>query len=405
MHRRPLRSRSSFVRRICAGVAVASVAWSIGCSTFGEPPPIPRSFPSGLERPAPAVESVRTISERGGHLDWCHAKNIVAFAHESHRSTSEIYTIKPDGSDERCVTCDNPHLEAGRKMTLPRDRGRVYRGAPAWHPSCEFMVIQVGTEHFKPRAYDRPPFGMNNALWLIAADGSWAEKIVDVEKHEGVMTPSFSDSGDRLFWSARERTHVKVNQSMLDRTPGAENPWDGWLLSIADFARPQGGPAQLTDRVDLFREEVGWFGATALTGDTIWYSRTEEGRRMVDEIYRAKTDGTGVAKVLEGGDTWEDQGQPSPWGTLVSYRSSLPYAWQKGARRSSLRLELWALTQDGSRVQLSEVNKPAAARRRAYVYDYAWGPDGREIAIFAARYEINEKPRLSIDILRLNDSF
>jgi hypothetical protein len=268
------------------------------------------------------------------------------------------------------------------------------------------MAIEIGTKHFKPSQHERSPFGINHSLWLIAADGSWVEEIVAVEKSESAMAPHFSETGDRLFWSARVPTGVKQQQGMLNQAPGGESPWNGWYLSIADFERPEGGRAKISNRVDLYKDEKGWFGATALTGDTIWFAHTPDGHGYIDEPYRAKVDGSEREKVVSAGRSWDDQGQPSPWGSLFTYRSSQPYAWKSGQTPiGTLRLELWALTRDQERVVLTTYNKPVSRTKRVLLYDYAWGPRGRQIAMYTLTYQVRAQPRHLIEILRLNDAF
>ena len=384
-------------------VALASACASVDS---GPLPPQPRTFPSGVEKPKPEVVSSRELTNRGGPVDWCAAKNVIAYAHESKRMISEIYTIDPSGENERCITCKNKILTQDLQRKIRGDRGRRYRTAPAWHPSCNFMAIEIGTRHFKPSLHERSPFGINHSVWLIAADGSWAEEIISVGKNEAAFRPHFSETGDRLFWSAREPTGMKQRQGKLNQTPGGESPWDGWYLSIADFERTEDGPAVLSNRVDLYRDEEGWFSATALTGDTIWFSHTPNGRGFIDELFRAKVDGNGRKKVLGAEDTWEDQGMPSPWGSLFTYRSSQPYAWKHPrAPLGTLRLELWALTREEERVELTAYNKPVSRVKRVLPYDYAWGPRGRQVAVYTLTYEIGTQPRHTIEILRLNDAF
>jgi hypothetical protein len=370
------------------------------------PPPQPLAFPSGLERPEPRVRALRVLTEDGGFLDWCARSDSIAFAREGENSwTSEIWAIRPDGSGERCITCGSEQLLEGAAPGLPR-RARRFRSHPAWHPSCEYLAIQVGGEHFRPGQFERPPFGIHADLWLVAADGSWAEPVEQVERLGGVMGPGFSERGDRLFWSARRRTDEVYPQSPFFRTPGRQNPWDGWQLVVAGFERPPGGPASLTDRRELYGDEPGIKRASALVGETLWLSLTEGRRGLVDEIFRAPLDGSSPrVKLVESRGTWEEQPVPSPWGTLVAYRSSLPTAWELPPQPlGTLRLELWALTRDGTRVQLTGLND-ADRRRRVLVQDLAWGPTGEEIAIYTSRFEAGQPPRNAIEILSLNAAF
>ncbi|MCH2169187.1 hypothetical protein MK489_00270 [Myxococcota bacterium] len=352
------------------------------------------------------VESSRVVTEEGGFLDWCHASNLIAFAYETHRSASEIYTIRPDGSDRRCVTCDTPEFGNTKARGIRSNRGRRYKSAPAWHPSCEFMVVQVGSNDFRPTIWERPPFGIHNELWIVAADGSWAEQLVPVEKGEGVMSPHFSDLGTRLVWAARKPTGKKVGQTRIDPTPLSESPWTGWYLSVTDFVRPHGGPSVLSNPVESLRKHTGFFRPSALTGDTLWFTRTWKERKMADKLQRSNLDGSNDETLYDSRNTWEDQGEPSPWGTLLTFRSSQPYAWRNpGSPMGHLHLELWALNHDREAIQLTHYDGKVNDSRRSLVEDYAWGPRGREIAVYVKQFTYGEKPRHAIEILRLNDEF
>ncbi len=390
--------------RALPAAALALALALAGCRAA--PPPHPFAFPSPFERPDPRVRGTRVLSEDGGFLDWCAGSDRIAFSRERQRSgRSHVYTIRPDGSDLRCLTCGGLFPAGGAPGADPPASPRAYYSSPAWHPSCEFLVIQVAGPHAGGTAYERAPFGIHHDLWLVAADGSGAELLEQAEPLGGSMSPVFSQGGDRISWSARRDTGEKVRPAFLDRTPGKQNPWDGWHLAVADFARPPGGPALLSNRRELYAGEGGIKRPSALDGETLWFSLTPNPRAYVDEIFRAQLDGSERVNLSESPGTWEEQPQPSPWGTLVAYRSSLPTAWENPPQpQGTLRLELWALTRDGRRLPLTELND-ANRHRRVLVQDFAWGPTGEEIALYTARIEAGQTPRYAIEILTLNAAF
>jgi hypothetical protein len=71
----------------------------------------------------------------------------------------------------------------------------------------------------------------------------------------------------------------------------------------------------------------------------------------------------------------------------------------------SLRLELWAqLTSTGKIFRLTDFNKQLAGHERILTSDYAWGPSGKEIAVYYATFgrgSVTQK----IDILKLDRSY
>lgn len=340
------------------------------------------------------VVSHRALTAQGGRVDWCAANNLIAFDRMTGSDASEVFVIAPDGGAERCITCNLPGLPKG------------IRGQPAWHPGGEFLVIQVQGKFYKGSRFEFVSWGIHNDLWLVAANGKWAQRIVESEYLGASLHPHFSETGDRLFWAVREATGKKIRQRLFQRTPGQENPWDGWYLAIADFKRDFSGKAKLTNRSDLYRGEGGFFESHALRSDLIWFSHTQSGRPFVDDIYRARWDGTGRVNVTKSPGTWEEHGEPSPGGSLVAFNSSRSFDWKNPPDTAkTLRLELWAReTRTGNIFRLTDFNKQLASRERVLTSDYAWGPSGRQIAVYYATFgrgSVTQK----IDILSLDRSY
>jgi hypothetical protein len=340
------------------------------------------------------VVSRRTLTEHGGRVDWCAANNLIAFDRMTGKDNSEVFVIRPDGSGERCVTCNTPNLPKG------------IRGQPAWHPEGRFLVIQVQGKFYKASRFEFVAWGIHNDLWLVAADGSWAQRLLETDYLGASLHPHFSDTGDRLFWSVRESTGTKIPQRLFPKTPGMENPWDGWHLAIANFKRDATGKARLTDRVDLYRGQGGFFESHALKKNLIWYSHTAGGRPFVDDIFRAHLDGSRRVNITGSPGTWEEHGEPSPDGHLVTFNSSRNFDWKHPPDNAgSLRLELWARqTSTGKAYRLTDFNKQAAGRARVLTSDYAWSPSGDEIAVYYATFaggSVTQK----IDILSLDRAY
>ncbi len=340
------------------------------------------------------VVSRRTLTEHGGRVDWCAANNLIAFDRMTGTDTSEVYVIRPDGSGERCVTCNAPNMPKG------------IRGQPAWHPGGRFLIIQVQGKFYKGSRFEFVAWGIHNDLWLVAADGSWSQRLLETEYLGASLHPHFSDSGDRLFWSVRKSTGRKIPQRLFHKTPGSENPWDGWHLAIANFRRSASGKAKLSERVDLFRGQGGFFESHALKKDMIWYSHTKGGRPFVDDIFRAQWDGTRRVNITRSPGTWEEHGEPSPNGQLVTFNSSRSFDWKHPPDNAgSLRLELWAQhTSTGKIFRLTNFNKQAAGHERILTSDYAWSPSGKEIVVYYATFgrgSVTQK----IDILHLDRAY
>ena len=349
---------------------------------------------ASLEDLSSAVVSRRNLTGHGGRVDWCPSTNLIAFDRMTGEDTSEVYVIRPDGSGEHCVTCNTSGLPRG------------IRGQPAWDPSGKFLVIQVQGKFYCGSRFEFVSWGIHNDLWLIAADGSWAQLLVEADYLGASLHPHFSDTGDRIFWAVREPTGKKIRQRLFDKTPGRENPWDGWHLAIANFDRSAEGAAKLTNRIVLYRNEGGFFESHALKGDIIWFSHTQDGRPFVDDIYRARVDGTRRVNITNSPGTWDEHGEPSPKESLVTFNSSRGFDWNYPPDTAgTLRLELWARrTKTGAFLRLTNFNEQFAGRGRVLTSDYAWSPSGREIAVYYATFGRGSVSQ-AIDILFLDQAY
>jgi hypothetical protein len=374
-------------------IALAGVIVFAGTSFWGCLQPRENKNNEG-DAAASIVVSQQTLIENGGRIDWCHSTNLIAFDRMTSAASSEVYVIHPDGSGARCITCKTPGLPQG------------IRGQPAWHPSGEFLVIQVQGKFYSGNRFEFLSWGIHNDLWLIAADGSWAQQLVEAEYLGANLHPHFSDTGDRLFWAVRESTGKKIPQRLFHPTPGQENPWDGWHLAIARFKHEAAGTTNLTRRADLYRGEGGFFESHAINKDAIWFSHTRSGKPFVDEIYRAQADGTQRLNFSQSPGTWEEHAEPSPGGLLVTFNSSRSFDWNHPPDLAgTLRLELWARRQDtGKLIQLTNFNQGLTDRARILTSDYAWGPSGAEIAVYYATFG-QGFPRQAIAILRLDQNY
>ncbi len=341
----------------------------------------------GIEE-GPLVVERFELTRDGGRVDWCHAEDLIAFDREHEDGSMDVYTVRPDGTGERCVTCG---LEA-----LPRG----IRGQPAWHPSCDYLLLAVQGEHYGGTRFEHVSWGIHDDLWAVAVDGSWAERLLEVPYLGATLHPQFSDTGERVFWAARQSTGETV--VTIEEVPGDENQWDGWYLSVADWVPPvDGGPA-LANRVDLYTDTGGFYESHGLIDDTLWYSHTEGGAWLVDEGFSARLDGEGRVNHTHSEGTWEEHVDPSPNGGLITFNSSRHVRWSHPpSTAATLELEIHALTEDGQVVQLTRYADEMPPMTRAVTSDYSWGPQGRFIASYHVELRLGRYEQI-IEVLELD---
>jgi hypothetical protein len=336
----------------------------------------------------PMVVERTLITEDGGRVSWCHEADLIAFDREYEDGGMDVYTVRPDGTDERCVTCDAPGLPTG------------IRGQPAWHPGCDYMLLAVQGQHYGGTRFEHVAWGIHDDLWAVAADGSWAELLVEVPWLGATLHPQFSDSGEKVFWTARESTGETV--VTIEEVPGDENQWDGWYLSIADWVAPEDGGPRIENRQDLYTDTGGFYESHGLIDDRIWYSHTEDGAWLVDEGFSADLDGEGRINHTQNAGGWEEHVDPSPNGGLITFNSSRHTRWNHPpSTAASIELEIHALTEDGEVVQLTRYADEMPPLTRAVTSDYAWGPNGRYIASYHVEVRLGRYQQI-IEVLELD---
>src|SRR5262245_51329327 len=120
-------------------------------------------LPAGA-RPTPdaanPVKAISILKDPGGRVDWSPKGDQIAFDKPGPDGYFEVYVMQPDGTGERCLTCD--------KKGIPNK----HKGNPAFSPSGQYVVFQAEKQiYVGPEALATPGAGIGNDLWLTTADG------------------------------------------------------------------------------------------------------------------------------------------------------------------------------------------------------------------------------------------
>lgn len=330
----------------------------------------------------PTVVDVQPLKATdGGRVDWCDGAELIAFDTIDASLNWQVHTVRPDGTDEQCLTCSTPGLPA------------TVRGQPAFHPGCEFLVIQVKDLDAPdppgvPARYFGPGWGIKSELWVLRADGSEAFELVTLQQPtEASLHPHFSAAGDQLFWTAR------------DVTSAAGFPWSGWYLIVAPFSFPPAGVPTVGARQDIFRtgapDDRGFFESHELAEATLWFSRTDDGQPFVDEGFRAPlADPNAATNLTQAPGGWDEHVAPSPGGQLVAFNSSRAGDFQHPPDAfPELSMEIFALVvATGEVVQLTHFGDALSSGDQAagievVTSDYDWAPSGDRLAVYWVRKE------------------
>lgn len=180
----------------------------------------------------------------------------IAYTREIANEHYEIFTMRPDGTDVRCLTCDRPALAHTR-----------WRGQASWHPSGNYLAFTAETDQY-PRdltgTSTRPGVGRNHDVWIMRSDGSAFWKVTETPNNGGVIRPVFSHDGRLLLWNEEfslelypegKPRDLKIPDDPPDTAGHAGSYWGhlsmvyrrgqetgAWRIRLADVSFPDGEP-------------------------------------------------------------------------------------------------------------------------------------------------------------------
>lgn len=318
--------------------------------------------------------AVTILTDNGGRVDWSPlGTNLIAFDRMGADGYFDVWTMRPNTTDQRCLTCQATQLP------------QRHIGNPGWHPSGAFIVFQAQKAHV-PKLVDTqctPGAGVLNDLWLMTADGARFWKLYGVSDEvsrdsQGVLHPHFSHDGKRLIWSER----VKANG----------RPFGEWVMRLADFSVTILGP-RLSNIRTINPSLVSSFYEThnfSRNNRYFLFTGNQHGSLEIYEYDRLTTLARRLTRDLV---IWDEHAHYNPLGTKIVWMSS------KGLEIDNrLKTELWIMDRSGlNKTQLTFFNDPGHPHylnKEAIVAgDSAWSPDGRHIIVTLIDADPNSQDR------------
>lgn len=315
------------------------------------------TLPSGCANASPHQTrlpvTIKTLVSPGGRVDWSTATDLIAYDRTDTSGFYRVYTMRPDGTDQRCLTCSAP-------APLPRRN----QGNPAWHPSGKYLVIQAEKASHGGLAISATPgLGFYNDLWLISADGLHVWQLTNVSgKNQGVLHPHFSDDGSLLSWSEIQ-TSPKIDAS----------------LKVADFSFNAAGPhlsniRSYEPRGAAFYESHGF----SKDSKTLFFSGGGTLGSLItrNDIYAFNLTTDKLSVLTSQG--YNEHATVSPNGQYIS--------WMSNNGNLLKGTDLWRMNLDGSgKVRLTAFNIPGypeSGTLPVYVADNSWSPDSTRIVAY-----------------------
>lgn len=71
------------------------------------------------------------VGNYGGQMDWSPDGAWITYDVQGEDGFTDVYKMRPDGTDNECLTCDNPILP------------NRHQGQSTWHPSGRYLVFQA----------------------------------------------------------------------------------------------------------------------------------------------------------------------------------------------------------------------------------------------------------------------
>ncbi len=373
------------------------------------PPPGPEAKPP----PGYKVKRLKKIGE-GCFPKWSPDGSLIAYtkevtnANDPHGIGYEIYTMKPDGSDIRCLTCDKEGLSDTR-----------WRGQPYWHPSGKYIVFTAETAKYPRKGKGtaaRPGLGRNHNVWIMTADGSKFWQMTDYPDNWGVIRPSFSHDGKTLYWNEEfmmEKYPQGKPGDLLRGHPGCYWGWQNrlfrkgeelcaWRVKLADISFETGEPV-----ISNIRHINPPDGFTLIEGEGFMpndegfvYSfcniEQEGGQCFWGDIYTSDLNGKSLRNLTNTPHVHDENAEFSPDGNRI--------LWNHG-RGDPGEEDLYLMDADGSnKVRLTYFTEPGHTEydpNAQQITESTWSPDGKNIVFGHVSSESKGGPHIPSDLYLL----
>jgi len=363
---------------LLVALLVISSGWVLGGCQQPRQRPVGKSRVSAWSQPAECkVKDMKFLGWGGGGLDWSPAGDIIIYTRYDSNKVKQVFTIKPDGSEEKCLTCNQ--VSGGPPV-------RVHKGVPSWHPSGKYIILQVEMEqHPGPKWLSEPGSGWFNNIWLTTPDGTrwWQLTDYSSNKVSGVLFPKVSHDGKKLAWAEVYKGPDNPIRTLLGSPTG--NPWGRWRINIADLVIDANGPH--LERIQTFTPGNGHFYELQdwSSDDSKIMFAADIGRSSpyVMDVWIMDVATGELTPLTDSAADWEEHATFSPSGRRIVLMSSECCRWNPKDWKS-LAAELYLMNADGSnKVQLTHFNTPGYpeySEERSVATKATWSPDGTQLA-------------------------
>ena len=367
-------------------LAVALSSLAIATSGLGQD-----AGPSTGERIAAGTGLLTSGAARPA---WSTQGDWIAYDKRGPDGYSDLYIAKPDGSFDRCLTCEQIEF---RKQHV---------GNAAWHPSGDYLVFQAERPHRyggEPAPFLAVP-GRNrsDSIWAISVRGRDLWKLLDRGEQGGRLhSPRFSYEGNRITWS--------------ERLASGGGTWGDWVVRVGDFRIGRGVP-RITHVSTLEpAAQKAFYETQGFTPDdrhVLLAGNLIEGQPIDGlDIYAVNIESRDVRQLTKSVSRWErfpliaPDGKTMVWSASETMRRP-PRPLAREDRSGVVALDLWIGAMDGSwSRRLTGFNDPLSEEYSGAVMvgPSTWSPSGDQLLITITPIDTPEHS--DIFVLRLSRSF
>ncbi|NPV60684.1 MAG: hypothetical protein HPY75_13635 [Actinobacteria bacterium] len=309
--------------------------------------------------------------------------------------TYEIFTMRPDGTDLKCLTRDKPELSGTR-----------WKGQPYWHPSGEYIAFTAENASLNRAGTgtaSRPGLGRGHDVWIMTSDGGKFWRLTDYPENWGVIRPCFSRDGGLICWN-EEYSMEKYPQGLPGDpdddplAPGRQGHpgsyWSlesfryrkgeelgAWRFRIADFSLEDGEPVLSNSRtVELPQGYTLIEGAGfAPSGNQLICSCADlsetGGRGIWGDIYVIDLSGDISQRLTDTPFIHDENPEYSPDGSMI--------LWNASQGDPGEGEDLWIMgTDGGNKTRLTHFSEPGYAEydpNGRQITESSWSPDGERV--------------------------
>jgi uncharacterized protein (TIGR03437 family) len=316
-------------------------------------------------------------SGSGGRVAWSKT-NLIAYDRLEANGYFNIHTMNPDGSNDRCLTCNQPALP------------NRHCGTPDFDYTGQWIIFQA-EQAATPTALDyfaSPGSGIGNDVWIMDVAGTRFWQITHVDPISGgVLHPHFSHKGDKIQWA--------------EKIAGGNGQWEiqiahlAWIFGIPTVQSVltlQPGP------MPRFYETHGF----SLDDQSFYFMGNPEPQQTDHsfDIYNYNLSTNALTDLTNTPNDWNEHADLSPDGTKILWISSAG----AGSTPEALRTDYWIMNTDGSgQRRLTWFNTPGNpeyATTPIAAASNAWSPDGSKFLGYLITDDFgNAGPDVLIDLI------